>query len=96
MNFDCSPATRWEKEHAKLRHTAKTLRTDKSRFDTCFNEWKARKIGTIREQQVRSKHFPGRLPDRNQPMVLNPNGSGNLTPPVRVLDHRVAHGFGKR
>lgn len=47
---------RWEKEHAALRHTDKTRRTDKSRFDTCFADWKARKIGVIREPHVRSKH----------------------------------------
>jgi integrase len=47
---------RWEKGHANLRHTAKTRVTDKSRFETCFGNWKARKIGTIKEQHVRSKH----------------------------------------
>ena len=47
---------RWDKVHSALRHTAKTRATDKSRFDTCFEDWKARKIGLIREQQVRGKH----------------------------------------
>src|SRR5262249_22754836 len=47
---------KWEKEFAKPRYTAKTLRTDKSRFDTCFDDLKQRKIATIHEHDVRKKH----------------------------------------
>jgi integrase len=47
---------RWQKEHAKPRHTPRTITTDKSRFDTCFADWKTKKIATIREADVRAKH----------------------------------------
>ena len=47
---------RWDKEFATPRYSPKTLRTDKSRFDTCFADWKGRKIATIREHDVRTKH----------------------------------------
>jgi integrase len=46
----------YQEDHTKERCTAKTIRTDKSRFDTCFADWKARKVATIRESDVRSKH----------------------------------------
>ncbi|HEX8522843.1 MAG TPA: tyrosine-type recombinase/integrase [Tepidisphaeraceae bacterium] len=47
---------RWENEHAKLRHTPKTIATDKSRFDTCFDGWKNRKVASIGPQHVRALH----------------------------------------
>jgi hypothetical protein len=40
----------------KLRHTPRTQITDKSRFETCLGDWKARKLATIRESDVRAKH----------------------------------------
>jgi len=48
---------RWEKEHAKVRLKAKTLQTDLSRFDTCFEDWKNRKVvGGITGADVRALH----------------------------------------
>lgn len=46
---------RWE-QHSKPRHTLKTRRSDKSRFETCFGDWKGRKLTSIREHDVREKH----------------------------------------
>jgi integrase len=48
---------RWLKEHAKVRLKPKTLVTDKSRFDTCFEGWKTRRVlGGINEADVRAIH----------------------------------------
>ena len=39
---------KWFNEHGKPRLRPRTLETDKSRFDTCFDGWKAKKIHSIR------------------------------------------------
>jgi integrase len=47
---------RWKDEHAKPRLRERTIATDESRFDTCFEDWKNRRIASITESDVRSKH----------------------------------------
>ncbi len=47
---------RWKTEHATERLRDRTIITDESRFDTCFADWKGRRIASIRESDVRSKH----------------------------------------
>lgn len=47
---------RYTQDHAQLRATERTRVTDKSRFDTCFDDWENKKIGTIKENHVRAKH----------------------------------------
>ncbi len=47
---------KYTKEHAELRSTARTRKTDKSRFDTCFSDWTSRKLATIRPENVKDKH----------------------------------------
>jgi integrase len=47
---------RYDDEYAKPRSTEKTRVTDKSRFNTCFDEWKTRKLTSIRSPDVRSLH----------------------------------------
>jgi integrase len=47
---------RWRDEYAKARHTAKTRSTDENRYTTCLEQWKNRKVGSIREADVRSLH----------------------------------------
>ena len=39
---------KWLAEHGQPRLRPRTLETDKSRFDTCFDGWKAKKIHSIR------------------------------------------------
>jgi integrase len=46
----------YTEQHTKLRATERTRVTDESRFDTCFEDWKSRKIATIRPSHVREKH----------------------------------------
>ena len=47
---------RWTKDHAEARLKERTRVTDKSRFDTCFENWKNRKIIDITETDVRALH----------------------------------------
>ena len=47
---------RWLKDHAEARLKERTRVTDKSRFDTCFEDWKNRKIIDISESDVRVLH----------------------------------------
>jgi hypothetical protein len=47
---------RYTKEHSELRSTERTRISDKSRFDTCFADWTARKIASIKPANVRGKH----------------------------------------
>jgi integrase len=47
---------RWEAEHAKVRLAPRTQVTDKGRFDTCFEDWKNRRILSINESDVRAIH----------------------------------------
>jgi integrase len=48
---------RYTKDHAALRSSDRTRVTDKSRFDTCFEDWTARKLSTITDHHVREKHI---------------------------------------
>jgi integrase len=47
---------RWMKEYAELRLSPRTRVTDESRFDTCFADWTARKIASIKASHVQDKH----------------------------------------
>ncbi|HEY1687136.1 MAG TPA: tyrosine-type recombinase/integrase [Tepidisphaeraceae bacterium] len=47
---------RYEKDHMSLRCTPRTADVAKSLFDTCFEDWTARKLSTIRDQNIRDKH----------------------------------------
>jgi integrase len=47
---------RWETTHAQERLAQRTRETDKSRFDTCFADWKTRKVLNISEADVRALH----------------------------------------
>jgi len=47
---------RWKEEYAASRHTPKTRLTDENRYVTCLERWKNRKIGSIRETDVRALH----------------------------------------
>ena len=43
-------------EHLKPRCSARTILTDENRFDTCLDEWSARKVLSIPERDVRDLH----------------------------------------
>lgn len=47
---------RYKREHLELRCTEKTRITDQSRFDTCFADWKSRRVLGITETAVRGLH----------------------------------------
>ena len=47
---------RWRDEYAKPRHTERTRYTDGNRYKSCLESWKNRKIGSIREADVRALH----------------------------------------
>jgi integrase len=47
---------RYTDDHAKLHSTEKTRITDKSRFNTCFGDWKTRKLTSIKPEHVQAKH----------------------------------------
>ncbi len=44
---------RWKAKHGLRK---RTLETDESRFDTCFDDWEHRKIGSIKLADVQAKH----------------------------------------
>jgi integrase len=49
----------WESyrdEHLKTRCSSRTFITDESRYETCLEEWSARKVLTVSEGDVRSLH----------------------------------------
>jgi integrase len=47
---------RWKKENAELRLSPRTIISDESRFRTCFADWTARKIASIKASHVKDKH----------------------------------------
>lgn len=47
---------RWKSDHAGQRLRQRTIVTDESRFNTCFDDWRGRRISGIRESDVRAKH----------------------------------------
>ena len=46
---------KWFKEHAEARLRPRTRETDKSRWDTCFADWKSRPIHSIKSADVQRK-----------------------------------------
>jgi integrase len=47
---------RYRDEHLKIRCSARTLFTDENRYETCLDEWGARKVLDIAESDVRALH----------------------------------------